>query len=178
MNPPTPSCPPAWWRPWSRGSGTSCSRSRDLTQSRRASERLNRFFIAHFKKCFKVGYVCIFLSCKTKILCILFSCQGVKAGFPWVNAIEIHSVQYNPKNMGLKGQCYEIFDFRFFSWISFPQPQSIPLGPFRIFSKIRGDIRSLRCTTGVVDTGGIIRGLGEDDSRRKPEAKHLVTLPL
>ncbi len=35
-----------------------------------------------------------------------------------------------------------------------PQPQSIPLGPFRIFSKIRGDIRSSRLTTGVADTGG------------------------
>jgi hypothetical protein len=35
-----------------------------------------------------------------------------------------------------------------------PHPQSISLGPFLIFSKIRGDIRSLRCTTGVVDTGG------------------------
>jgi hypothetical protein len=31
---------------------------------------------------------------------------------------------------------------------------SIPLGPFRIFSKIRGDIRSSMCTTGVVDTSG------------------------
>ncbi len=31
---------------------------------------------------------------------------------------------------------------------------SIPLGPFRIFSKIRGDIRKSRCTTGVNDTGG------------------------
>jgi hypothetical protein len=28
------------------------------------------------------------------------------------------------------------------------------LGPFRIFSKIRGDIRSSRCTTGAIDTGG------------------------
>jgi hypothetical protein len=35
-----------------------------------------------------------------------------------------------------------------------PQPQSITLGPFRIFSKIRGDIRSSRLTTGVADTGG------------------------
>ncbi len=35
-----------------------------------------------------------------------------------------------------------------------PQPQSIPLGPFRIFLKIRGDIRKSRCTTGVNDTGG------------------------
>ncbi len=28
---------------------------------------------------------------------------------------------------------------------------TIPLGPFRIFSKIRGDIRSLRLTTGIND---------------------------
>jgi hypothetical protein len=34
------------------------------------------------------------------------------------------------------------------------QPQSIPLGPFQIFSKIRGDIRKSRCTTGINDTGG------------------------
>ena len=33
-------------------------------------------------------------------------------------------------------------------------PLSIPLGSFQIFSKIRGDIHSSRCTTGVVDTGG------------------------
>ncbi len=37
-----------------------------------------------------------------------------------------------------------------------PKPLSIPLGPFRIFSKIRGDIRSARLTTGVNDTGGKI----------------------
>jgi hypothetical protein len=35
-----------------------------------------------------------------------------------------------------------------------PQPQSVLLGPFRIFSKIHGDIRSSRLTTGVADTGG------------------------
>jgi hypothetical protein len=35
-----------------------------------------------------------------------------------------------------------------------PKPLSIPLGPFRIFSKIGGDICSSRCTTGVVDSGG------------------------
>ncbi len=32
--------------------------------------------------------------------------------------------------------------------------QSIPLGPLGIFSKIRGDIRKSRCTTGINDTGG------------------------
>jgi hypothetical protein len=35
-----------------------------------------------------------------------------------------------------------------------PKPLSIPFGSFQIFSKIRGDIRSLRFATGVVDTGG------------------------
>jgi hypothetical protein len=35
-----------------------------------------------------------------------------------------------------------------------PKPLSIPLGPFRIFPKIRGYIRSSRLTTGINDTGG------------------------
>ncbi len=35
-----------------------------------------------------------------------------------------------------------------------PQPHSITLGPFQIFSKIRGDIRKSRCTTGINDTSG------------------------
>jgi hypothetical protein len=30
------------------------------------------------------------------------------------------------------------------------------LGPFRIFQKIRGDIRKSRCTTGINDTGSKI----------------------
>jgi hypothetical protein len=34
-----------------------------------------------------------------------------------------------------------------------PQPQSIPLRQFQIFSKIRGDNRSSRFATGVNDTG-------------------------
>ncbi len=33
-----------------------------------------------------------------------------------------------------------------------PKPLSIPLGQFQIFPKIHGDIRSTRCTTGVIDT--------------------------
>jgi hypothetical protein len=52
----------------------------------------------------------------------------------------------------LKGQCHEIFCFWFFHESVSPQPQSIPLRPFRIFSKIRGDIRKSRCTTGINDT--------------------------
>jgi hypothetical protein len=34
-----------------------------------------------------------------------------------------------------------------------PKPLIIPLGPFQIFSKIRGDIRSSRFATGVNETG-------------------------
>jgi hypothetical protein len=39
-----------------------------------------------------------------------------------------------------------------------PQPQSIPLRPFRIFSKIRGDIRSSRFATGVKSTAPVANG--------------------
>ncbi len=52
----------------------------------------------------------------------------------------------------LKGQCQEIFCFCFFHESVSPKPLIIPLGPFRIFSKIRGDIHSSRFATGVVDT--------------------------
>jgi hypothetical protein len=35
-----------------------------------------------------------------------------------------------------------------------PKPLSISLGSFWIFAKIRWDIRSSKCTTGVSETGG------------------------
>ncbi len=55
----------------------------------------------------------------------------------------------------LKGQCHEIFCVWFFSHeLVSPPPQSIPFRLFRIFSKIRGDNRESRCTTGINDTGG------------------------
>ncbi len=44
--------------------------------------------------------------------------------------------------VSLKGHCHEIFDFRVFSYISFPQ---IPKSPIRAFSNF---FRSSRCTTG------------------------------
>ncbi len=53
----------------------------------------------------------------------------------------------------LNGQCLEIFSFFFHKSVS-PQLQSIPLGPFRIFSKIREDIRKSRCTTSINNTCG------------------------
>jgi hypothetical protein len=51
------------------------------------------------------------------------------------------------------GQCHEIFCFWFFHESIFPQTQSIPLGPFQVFSKIHEDICKSRCTTGISDTG-------------------------
>ncbi len=60
----------------------------------------------------------------------------------------------------LQGQCHEIFCFWIFHESVSPQPQSIPLGPLKFFSKIRGDIRKSRFATGgkfatgVNDTGG------------------------
>jgi hypothetical protein len=55
----------------------------------------------------------------------------------------------------LKGTVPRDFRLLFFFHESVsPKPLSIPIEPFRIFSKIRGDIRSSRCTTGVADTGG------------------------
>ncbi len=54
----------------------------------------------------------------------------------------------------LKGQCHEILTLGLLHGSFSPKPLIIPLGRFRIFSQSRGDIRSSRCTTGVVDTGG------------------------
>ncbi len=47
-----------------------------------------------------------------------------------------------------------------------PQPQSIPLGPFQIFSKIPGDIRKSRCTTGInVTDGKFATGINDTGSK-------------
>jgi hypothetical protein len=54
----------------------------------------------------------------------------------------------------LKEKCHEIFCFSFFHESPSPKPLKITLGSFRLFSKLRGDIRKSRCTTGVNDTGG------------------------
>jgi hypothetical protein len=54
-----------------------------------------------------------------------------------------------------KGTVSRDFLLLVFFMNQFPlKPLSIPLGLFRIFSKIRGDIRSSRLTTGINDTGG------------------------
>ncbi len=65
--------------------------------------------------------------------------------------------------VSLKGQCHEIF---FSHESDSPQPQSIPSGPFQIFSKIRRDTRKSRYTTGINDTGGKF-GTGVNDAGGK-----------
>jgi hypothetical protein len=49
----------------------------------------------------------------------------------------------------------QIICFRFFNESSSPKPLKITLESFRIFSKIRGDIRKSRCNTDVNYTSGI-----------------------
>ncbi len=54
----------------------------------------------------------------------------------------------------LKGVWQEIFDFRFFSWISVPPASKYSIGAIlNFFSKIRRNIRELMFVTGVNDTG-------------------------
>jgi hypothetical protein len=47
-----------------------------------------------------------------------------------------------------------------------PQPQSIPLGPFEIYPKIRRDIRKSRFTTNINNTGGkIVTGINDTSGK-------------
>jgi hypothetical protein len=56
--------------------------------------------------------------------------------------------------LALKRQCHEIHRQVVLMNQYLPSPWVSHLGRFRIFSKIRGDVHSSRCTTGVVGTGG------------------------
>jgi hypothetical protein len=57
------------------------------------------------------------------------------------------------KTRSQKSRVTRFFTSGFFHESVSPQPQSIPLRPFQILSKICGDIRKSRCTTGINDTG-------------------------
>ncbi len=57
-----------------------------------------------------------------------------------------------PKGM-IKGSLTRDFRLQVFSWISVLRPLTILLGPFRIFSKIRRDIREWMFITAVNNTG-------------------------
>jgi hypothetical protein len=55
----------------------------------------------------------------------------------------------------LKGHFNKIFCFWFFHESVSPQSQSIPLGTFQKFSKIRGDICKSGCTTGITPVANL-----------------------
>jgi hypothetical protein len=56
--------------------------------------------------------------------------------------------------VSLKGQCHEIFDFRFFSLISFPQSPEDTMRAVSNFFENSGRYSQLKVCHGVVDTGG------------------------
>ncbi len=70
----------------------------------------------------------------------------------------------------LKGQCHEIFCFRFFSWITFPQAPENNTRVITNFSNICGDIRKSRCTTGVNDNGGKLPPVSTTPAANLPQA--------
>ena len=51
------------------------------------------------------------------------------------NTQNSHSFLAYCRGICLKGQCHEIFDFWFFSWISFPQAPEYTIRSFQIFFK-------------------------------------------
>ncbi len=71
----------------------------------------------------------------------------------YTNFVHVSVLQRKQQLENLKGFWHEIFDFRFFHESVSPRPPSIPLGPFWIFLKIRGDIREWIFIVGVNDTG-------------------------
>jgi hypothetical protein len=79
--------------------------------------------------------------------------EGRKVKKAWTMTGRKGVMQTGRKGALMRQYC-EIFNFRFFSWISFSQASVYPPRAVSIFSKIRADIRSSRCTTSVVETGG------------------------
>ncbi len=73
--------------------------------------------------------------------------------YMWLFAVSYNLPFFIP-NIYFKGSLTRGFRLQgFFHESVFPRPPSIPLEPFWIFSKIRGDIRELMFITGVTDTG-------------------------
>jgi hypothetical protein len=102
-----------------------------------------------------LGTICMRLAVtRVQFACDCVSVQIARLhNFLYLTFHEIYETKVRLKTM-LKGTVSEIFCFRFFHESPSPKPLIITLESFRIFSKIRGDIRKSRCTTGVNDTGG------------------------
>jgi hypothetical protein len=101
-----------------------------------------------------------FLSCLNRTYLEVFFTLACFKSMEGVNLLIWHCRRM--RQACLKGQCHEIFCFWFFHESVSPQPQSIPVGPFQIYSKIHGDIRKSTTTVAnfatsfasVVDSGG------------------------
>jgi hypothetical protein len=73
---------------------------------------------------------------------------GEKTTFETLSvAVEWKNLKLSPRSIRvdyhirtLKGQCLKIIEFRFFSWISFPQAPEYPIRPFKICSQIQREI--------------------------------------
>jgi hypothetical protein len=106
---------------------------------------------------------------------------GVKTGYFYSYLCIQYSTAHSrhKKTYSLKGQCHEIFASGFFHESIFPQTQSIPLGPFKIFSKIHGDICKSRCTTGISDTGGkFATGINNTWRQILPQVSLVLLIPV
>ncbi len=64
------------------------------------------------------------------------------------------SRRFSPLHLEFKGTSSRDFRLPVFNESVSPKLLSVPLGPFRIFSQILGDICISRCNTGVNDIGG------------------------
>jgi hypothetical protein len=81
-----------------------------------------------------------------------------------------HKHSWNLHNIYLNDSATRFFASGFFHESSSPKPLKITVGSFRIFSKIRGDIRKSRCTTGINDIGGNLPPLSRTPAVNLPPA--------
>jgi hypothetical protein len=126
--------------------------------------------------CIPVTHICVeMLPCLVAVLCVANkTCNRVGRQNPQKAAASVRvkvQLKYRHRRIQkysqcLKGQCHEIVDFWFFHESVFPKPLAIPLGPFRIFSKIRNG------------PNGILWGWGELIHEKTRIKKSRDTVPL
>jgi|LakMenEpi03Aug12_release.lakeMendotaPanAssembly.Ray.scaffolds.fasta_scaffold471972_1 hypothetical protein len=96
------------------------------------------------------------MSCE--ILCCLYTersqlgnmCSAIVIA---ICRFQVHFTQHIEPKLVLKGQCHEIFDFRFFHETFFSQAPEYPIRCFSNFFENSRKYLSSTCTTSVTDTG-------------------------
>jgi hypothetical protein len=76
----------------------------------------------------------------------------------WSTGSSVGQTRQNKFQGAFKGTVPRDFRIRIRIRSSFPKPLSLPLRPFQFFLKNLGDIRSYRCTTGVVSLSPVANG--------------------